>query len=160
MDTINIDQTVLNKFSYQHDTFIAYLYECIDTFKAKYYEIFKHEIPYNHIKVINQAFRGFAIQSIENDDHEGPDEGTEGLEIEYSDYRDVYDTSLVPIWPFRHVDTIYRYSNRERVIEYNINGEVLLEIAWNADNLPYIVQQNNVDSTHVNRSLSTIINPH
>jgi hypothetical protein len=149
MDTVNIELRVLFKFREKEDAFKTHLYDNIDTFRAKYEEIFGHPIPFNNIKVVNRFLRGYAIQSIESTDHDSPDEGSEGLEIEYSDYRDVYDLTDIPEWPFRHVDTIYRYSNRERFIEYNIKGSVIIEIEWNADNEPRLVQENDVDCKYV-----------
>jgi hypothetical protein len=128
------------------------LQESIDTFRVRFEEIFGHSIPFDKIKVINGFLRGYTIQSIESDDHDGPDEGSEGLEIQFSDYRDVYDSSDVPEWPFRHLETIYRYSNKERMFEYNITGSVIIEIKWTPDNEARLVQLNAVDCTHVPRT--------
>ncbi len=153
MDKCKIEQHVFLKMWPNQETFKIHLQESIDTFRARFEEIFGHPIPFTNIKVVNRFLRGYAIQSIESDDHEGPDEGSEGLEIQYSDYRDVVDKSDVPEWPFRHVDTVYRYSNREQMIEYNIHGSVIIEIQWNADNEPRLLQHNNVDTTHVPRTL-------
>ena len=149
MDTIIIEPLVLTKFWPDQDKFKTHLYETIETYRATYEEIFEHPIQFNNIKVINKFLRGYAIQSIESPAHDGPDEGTEGLEIEYSDYRDVYDLTDVPEWPFRHVDTIYRYSNRERFIEYNVHGSIIIEIEWTPNNEPRLIQENNVDCKYV-----------
>ncbi len=149
MDTIIIEPIVLTKFWPEQEKFKTHLYETIETFRAKYEEIFGHPIPFHNIKVVNRFLRGYTIQSIESTDHDGPDEGSEGLEIEYSDYRDVYDLTDVPAWPFRHVDTIYRYSNKERFIEYNVHGSIIIEIEWNSNNEPRLVQENDVDCKYV-----------
>ncbi len=152
MDTITIEPSVLLKFWPDQDKFKIHLHETVETFRTRFEEIFGHSIPFNKIKVINKMMRGYAIQSIESPDHEGPDEGCEGLEIEYSDYRDVNDSTDVPEWPFRHIDTIYRYSNKERFIEYNIHGSIIIEIIWTPDNEPRLVQQNDVNWHHVPRT--------
>ena len=157
MDTIHIELRVISKFHEREDTFKIHLQESIETFRTAFEEIFGHTISYDHIKVINRAFNGYMIQSIESLDHDGPDDGTEGLEMEFSDYRDVYNLEDVPEFPFRHLDTIYRYSNKERAIEYNIHGSIILEIEWNADNEPRIVQENNFDTLHVPRGLTDIV---
>ncbi len=152
MDTITVEPSVLLKFWPDQDKFKTHLQDSIETFRARFEEIFGHPIPFTNIKVINRILRGYAIIAVESPDHEGPDEGSEGLEIEYSDYRDITHTSDVPEWPFRHIDTVYRYSNRERMIEYNIHGSIIIEIEWNADNEPRLVQQNDIDVTHVPRT--------
>ncbi len=152
MDTITIEPLVLAKFWPNQDKFKTHLYETVDTFRTRYEEIFGHPISFNNIKVVNRFLRGYSIQSIESPDHDGPDEGSEGLEIEYSDYREVYELTDVPAWPFRHVDIIYRYSNKERFIEYNVQGSIIIEIEWTPDNEPRLVQENNVDVRHVPRT--------
>lgn len=157
MDTVIIEPRVISKFYGREDAFKIHLQESIDTFRATFEEIFGHAIPYDRIKVINRAFNSYTIQSIESLDHEGPDDGTEGLEIEFSDYRDVYNLEDIPKFPFRHLDIVYRYSNKERAIEYNIHGSIILEIEWNAENEPRIVQENNVDTIHVPRGLTGIV---
>ncbi len=135
----------------------TFIEESIEVFKIRYKEIFDKEIPYTHIKVNKKFLRGFSIVSREELSHDGPDEGTQGLEIQWSDYRDVHNTSIVPDMPFRHLDIIYRYSNKERAIEYNPYGLVVMEIAWNADNEPYYVQYNtDVDTTHMSRALQDV----
>ena len=151
MDSVKIQDRVISKFYGREDAFKTQLLDNIETFRVRFEEIFGHSLPYDHIKVINGFLNSYTIQSIESPDHEGPDEGTEGLEIEFSDYRDVTFTSDLPEWPFRHIDTVYRYSNKERVIEYNIHGSIILEIEWNAENEPRIVQENNFDTKHVPR---------
>ena len=157
MDTVNIELRVISKFYGKEDAFKIHLHNNIEIFRSTFEEIFGHSIPYNHIKVINRTFNSYIIQSIESPDHDGPDEGTEGLEIEFSDYRDVYNYDDIPEFPFRHLDTIYRYSNKERAIEYNIHGSIILEIQWNAENEPRIIQENNVDISHVPRGLTDIV---
>lgn len=152
MDTIKIDPIIFLKMWSHDDTFKTHLQESIDTFRVRFEEIFEHPIPFDKIKVINGFLRGYTIQSIESADHDGPDEGSEGLEIEFSDYRDINDDSDVPEWPFRHLETIYRYSNKELMFEYNIYGSIIIEIEWTPDNEPRLVQNNDVDCTHVPRT--------
>lgn len=152
METCKIERQIFLKMWPHEEKFKIHLQESIDTFRVRFEEIFGHPIPFDKIKIVNGFLRGYTIQSIESEEHEGPDEGSEGLEIEFSDYRDINNDSDVPEWPFRHTETIYRYSNKERMFEYNIHGSIIIEVKWNADNESELVQLNAVDTTHVPRT--------
>ncbi len=118
---------------------MAYLNKSIEIFKEKYLEVFGKVINDDQMRVINGGLGGFTIQSLKGLALTTTFTTEEtGLEIKWSGYRDVYDRSDVPEFPYRQADIIYRNGKRTHATEYNIDGRMILEITWDETNNPIV----------------------
>ncbi len=138
MTSVEIETLIQRIFPESREKFTTHIHESIEAFKIKYLEVFGTSITDDHIRLIPTGFGGYKIYSKDGFNEEflvnKPIPGKNGLEINWSGYRDVYFTSVVPEFPYRQVDTIYMNGKRVSAIEYNIDGAKLMEIEWDEDN--------------------------
>lgn len=164
MSSVTIDPTLILLGSYPltREKFMSHLNNSIQIFKAKYLEVFGKVINDDQMRVINGGLGGYSIQSLKGKDLTASFTTEEnGLEIKWSGYRDVYNRSDVPEFPYRQADIVYKNGKRTNATEYNIDGNVLLQITWDETNSLKVIYENQMErSRHAPKAFDDIPIPY